>query len=164
MKVETVLSPGGSYSLPPISVVNTGDEPSAYQVSIGYLVDQPQRQPRSDWFVFQPRRFSLEPGVSAEVVARLVLPPDVAPGDYFALLKAQTVSEGPSGTSLGVAAATKVSFSVESSGWLESRARQVNRWLYDGSPWTYVLPAALLLAFLAVKFGRVPFRVRLERK
>jgi hypothetical protein len=79
------------------------------------------------------------------------------------LLKAQTVSNSE-GSSVGVAAATKLSFTVESSGWLEARARQVNRWLYEGSPWTYLLPAGLLLGFLALKFGRVPFRVRVERR
>lgn len=163
MKVETVLSPGSSYKLPPISVVNTGDEHSDYLVSIGYLVDQQQMQPRADWLEFEPQRFSLDPDVSADVVARLVLPSDAAPGEYFALVKAQTVAQSE-GSSVGVAAATKLSFSVESSGWLESRARQVNRWLYDGSPWTYLLPAALLLGFLALKFGRVPFRVRFERR
>ena len=163
MTIETLLSPGASYSLPTIAIINTGDEPSEYRVSIGYLVDQQQRQPREDWFRFEPQSFSLEPGVSADVVARLVLPSDAEPGEYFALLKAQTVSQ-TGGTSVGVAAATKVSFSVESSGWLESRARQVNRWLYDGSPWTYILPAGFFLGFLAVKFGRLPFRVRFERR
>jgi len=33
MTIETLLSPGASYSLPTIAIINTGDEPSEYRVS-----------------------------------------------------------------------------------------------------------------------------------
>jgi hypothetical protein len=164
MTVETVLAPGSSYSLPAIAVINTGDEPSDYQISIGYLADQAQQQPRPEWFVFSPRTFSLDPGASTDVVPRLIVPTDAEPGEYFALLKAQTVSRSANGTSVGVAAATKVSFSIESSSWLDAQRRQLDRWLYAWSPWTYLIPAGLLLAFLATKVRRLPFRLKIERK
>lgn len=164
MTVETVLSPGVGYSLPNIGVINSGDEAGEYRISIGYLANQRERRPSADWFVFSPDGFSLEPGHSLDVAGRLIVPSDAEPGEYFALVKAQTVSQTEGGTSVGVAAATKVSFSVESGGWFESRVREVNRWLYESEPWIYLLPASLLLGFAAIKVRRIPFRLRIERR
>ena len=163
MTVQTVLTPGAGYSLPDIGVINTGDEASEYSLTIGYLAEQPQRQPAADWFVFSPERFALEPGASTDVVARLIVPSDAEPGEYFALVKAQTVSRSAGGTSVGVAAATKVSFSVVDSGWFDARVREVNRWLYESEPWIYLLPGVLLLVIVAFKVRRLPFRLRIER-
>ena len=145
-------------------MINTGDEVTSYELSIGYLESQQERRPGEAWFSFSPARLSLQPGESHEVAVGIDVPASALPGDYFALLKAQTVAEQTGGTSVGVAAATKLSFSVASSGWLDAQWHRVNRWLDDAAPWTYLLPAALFLAFLALKAGRLPFRLRIERR
>jgi uncharacterized protein YaiE (UPF0345 family) len=164
MIVATTMSPGGGYHLPGIKVINTGDEPSEYQLSISYLDGQPGRRPDAGWFSFSPARFSLAPGASRDVIVSIVVPSAAEPGDYFALVKAQTVSDQPGATSVGVAAATKLTFSVGSAGWLEAQWLSLNRRLDDAAPWTYIIPGALLLAFLANRARRLPFRLRIERR
>ena len=139
-------------------------EPDEHHGDLQGGAHQAQREPGQDWFSFSPQRFTLAPGASADVAGRLVVPSDAEPGEYFALLKAQTVSPSQAGTSVGVAAATKVTFSIEPSSWFDARRREINRWLDDAAPWTYILPGALLIGFLLTKAGKLPFRLRLERK
>jgi hypothetical protein len=163
--VATRLAPGAGYSLPRISVSNTGDETTTYQLTVTYVEGQRQRRPALDWFDFDPGLFVLGAGESRQVNVAISVPRDAEPGEYFALLQAKTVADAGSGqTSVGVAAATKLSFAVASSSWLDAQWRSVNRWLDDAAPWTYLVPAALVLAFLAAKARKLPYRIRLERK
>jgi hypothetical protein len=164
MLVRTVMTPGDGYHLPGIKVINTGTEVSEYQLSIGYLEGQPERRPGVDWFSFSPERFSLEPGASRDVIVSIVVPSGAEQGEYFALVKAQTVAGEPGSTSVGVAAATKLLFSVGSASWLEAQWYALNRWLGEAQPWTFIVPAALVLAFLASKAHKLPFRLRVERR
>jgi hypothetical protein len=164
LDVETPLEPGRGYYLPKIGVINTGDEVTSYTMAIGFVDGQADQRPEAGWFSFTPDRFTLLPGQSRDVDVGVKLPTTAAAGDYFVLVKAQTTSEEGGQARVGIAAATKLSFSVEAAGWLDAQRSRLNRWLYEGSPWTYVLPGALFLVFLAVKFGRLPFRVRLERR
>jgi len=162
--VATRLAPGAGYALPRISVSNTGDVVTSYELTVTYVEGQRERRPAADWFDFDPRQFALDPGESRSVNIGLTVPRGSEPGDYFALLQAKTVPDLPGTTSVGVAAATKIAFSVGASGWLEAQWRSVNRWLDDAAPWTYVVPGILLLGFLATKAGKLPFRLRVERK
>lgn len=165
IEVASRLSPGGGYELPELTVLNTGDEVTTYDLSIGYVDGQSERRPSEKWFSFSADRFSLEPGSSREVTVSIDLPADAASGDYFALVRTETVLAGESGvTGVGAAVATKLSFQVASTGWLDARRHQLSRWLDDAAPWTYLVPAALLLAFLATKAHKLPFRLRVERK
>ena len=164
LAVETSLEPGKGYFLPKIGVINTGDEVTTYAMSIGFIAGQPERKPDDGWFSFNPQRFTLEPGQSRDIDVSLTVPTGANPGDYFVLVRAGTTSADGGQARVGVAAATKVSFSIESSSWLDAQRRQVDRWLYVWSPWTYLIPAGLLLAFLATKVRRLPFRLKIERK
>ena len=162
--VATRLAPGAGYELPRISVSNTGDVVSSYEVTITYVEGQPQHRPEAAWFDFDPGRFTLGPGEARDVIVALTIPAGAEPGEYFALLQAKTASDQPGATSVGVAAATKLGFSVAASGWLDAQWRGLNTWLDDAFPWTFVVPGVVLLAFLATKAGKLPFRIRLERR
>src|SRR5690606_14056062 len=116
------------------------------------------------WFSFQPDSFSLEPGQSRQVSVRIDLSRNAEPGEYFALLRAQTVGDGAAGTEVGVAAATKLTFSVEPASWFQAQRHRLNRWLDDMAPWAYIAPLGLLAVFLVLKARKLPYRVRLERK
>ena len=164
LAVGRTLEPGQSYDLPRIGVTNTGDETTEYGLSVGHLDGQSARLPDPDWISFAPQRFVLEPGQTRDVSIEIVLPANAEPGDYFALLRAQTAPPESGGASLGVAAATKLSFTVEPASWFEAQRHRINRWLDDYAPWTYILPAGLLLVVLATKVSKVPFRIRVERK
>jgi len=114
IRVEERLKSGMSYQLPVLTVLNTGDEPSDYKVSVAYHQDQEQLAPSQDWFDFSPSEFHLMPGGVKIVDIKLNLPLRTEPGDYFAYLEGHPAKTSQSGnTSIGVAAAAKLYFTVE---------------------------------------------------
>ena len=158
--VADLLKPGGGYTLPSVGVINTGDQSGDYEVYVTYLHDQPQRRPPGDWFDLQPQRFFLEPNQTQRVAIRLDLPSGAEPGDYFAFLEARPVTE-TSGVSIGVAAATKLSFTVQPSSWLAAQRLHVSRFLRDLEPWSYLIEGLILAGALAYAVRRYsPVRVR----
>ena len=113
IQVDDKLRSGMSYELPSLTVLNTGDEPSDYFVSLAYHQDQPQLIPPQEWFSFSPDEFYLEPGEVQTVKIRLNLPLKTPIGDYFAYLEGQPSKKSKSGgTSIGIAAVAKLYFTV----------------------------------------------------
>lgn len=111
--IDEILHPGTIYQLPPLTVVNTGDEPGEYNVQISYLEKQPELKPAESWFTFQPTSFHLEPGKSQAVAITLSLPLKVEPGKYFAYVEGHPAKVANNGqTSVGIAAAAKLYFQV----------------------------------------------------
>jgi len=164
IEIDDDLSPGGRYRLPTLGVINTGDEPGDYEVVISYLADQEERRPPEDWFEFDPQRFFLEAGETQAVNIRISLPTGARPDDYFALIEAHPVST-EEGVTIGVAAATKLTFTVKPSSQFSAWLLQIRYFFDDSSPWSYVIPsslAALLLLYLLRRFFRL--RLRIERR
>lgn len=164
--VADVLRPGGSYSLPSLGVLNTGDEPGDYEVRIGYVEGQSQQRPDQGWLDFQPRRFFLQPGESRSVEIRIELPSGADPGDYFAFIEARPVSE-TSNVSIGVAAATRLSFTVDSSSWFAAQRLRISRFLRDTEPWSYVVEGLIvagLLVYFVGRYSPVKPSLRFERR
>ena len=101
--VDQKLKPGIIYQLPPLTVVNTGDETSEYGVGISYFQNQKQLMPDESWFIFSPETFHLDPGKVQVVDIKLNLPVNAKPGDYFAYLEGHPAKKVKSGaTSIGV--------------------------------------------------------------
>ena len=159
--IDDKLSPGGRYNLPTLGVINTGDEPGDYEVVISYFADQEEERPPEDWFEFEPQRFFLEAGESQQVNIRIVLPSGADPDDYFALIEAHPIATGEGGVSIGVAAATKLTFTVKPSNLFAAWVLQAQNFIEDGEPWTYVIPASLL-ALLIIYLLRRYFRLQLR--
>jgi len=114
IRVEERLKSGMSYQLPVLNVLNTGDEPSDYEVSVAYHQNQEELAPSQKWFDFSPPKFYLEPGEVQIVDIKLDLPLRTEPGEYFAYLEGHPAKKSQSGnTSIGVAAAAKLYFTVE---------------------------------------------------
>jgi hypothetical protein len=160
IEVSDLLRPGGGYTLPPVGVINTGDQPGDYEVYVTYLHDQPERRPSQTWFEFQPQRFFLEPNQTERVAISLELPSGVTPGDYFAFIEARPVAEAD-GVSIGVAAATQLTFTVEPSSWLAAQRLRISRFLRDIEPWSYVVEGLILagaLAYLGRRYSPVRLR------
>jgi hypothetical protein len=160
VEIDDGLKPGGRYQLPELGVINTGDESGEYEVEVTYLEGQPQLRPPSRWFEFQPQRFSLEPGETQNVQISIVLPTGADPGDYFAYLEAHMVATGQ-GVAIGAGAATKLSFNIEPSNWFEAQRVRLNRWLDDASPWSVLVPGALM-GGLVLMFARRFIRIHVE--
>jgi hypothetical protein len=114
IQVEDKLKPGIIYTLPSLSVINTGDEGSYYEVGVSYHENQAELMPARNWFHFSPKKFYLDPGQAQEVKLEVNLPMKVKAGDYFAYVEGypakKTQLDGE--TSVGIAAASKLYFSV----------------------------------------------------
>ncbi len=113
IQVDEKLKPGIIYELPPLTVINTGDEASEYEVNISYHEGQPELKPQESWFILSPKTFQLEPGATQVVDIKLNLPIRAEPGNYFAYLEGHPFKKSVSGnTVIGVAAAAKLYFTV----------------------------------------------------
>jgi len=111
--VEEKLRPGIIYQLPPLTIVNTGDEEGDYEPAVSYHQDQKELRPAQNWFEFSPKKFHLKPGEAQKVEIKLNLPIKIEPGEYFAYLEGHPVAKSESGqTTIGVAAAAKLYFTV----------------------------------------------------
>ena len=164
IKVDDVLTPGGHYRLPTLSVLNTGSESGHFEVVVSYAADQREKRPPEEWFSFTPQRFPLEASASQAVAITLDLPASSTPGDYFAFLEAHPVAEGQ-GVTIGVAAATKLSFSIKPANVLQAWLFRLSQLIDESQPWSSLLAVAVL-AFLAIRLlGRyVHVGLRIERR
>lgn len=138
------LRAGGRYPLPAVPVTNSGTVASTYQVVINTIEGQEERKPDPAWFTIQPARFTLKPGERQDVMVSVDLPWLVDPGSYFCLLQAGPIVESQ-GTSLGVAAAAKLSFTVNHGNIVVATAYTVVEAVQQRAPWSYFILAALVL-------------------
>jgi hypothetical protein len=159
--VDQKLKPGLIYVLPSLPVLNTGDEPGDYGVSIEYHEGQetnPQMglKPKKEWFSFEPSQFHLEPGQAQQVQIKLTLPlKGVKPGNYFAYLEAHPIVKEKAGqTRVGVAAAAKLYFTVAPANFLVGIYYRIASFFALYSPWSYVVLAIVVLAILIALFRR----------
>ena len=162
VRVTDRLVPGGGYRLPTFGVRNPGDERATYRMVISTITNQRGKEPPTDWFRFDPPTFSLGPGATRAVVARLELPTGAAPGDYEALVGAQLTTRG-TGTQVGAAAAARVSFTVEPSSLVAAYWLEVKGFLTRHAPLTWLAPLAVGLVAAAATFRR-RFSFRVERR
>ena len=138
------LPPGGRYQLPVLGISNPGSERAAYRMTVSYVTGQKDLEPPEGWFHFEPTEFTLVPGETKAVRASLSLPVGADAGDYEALVGAQIVTEGKGGQ-VGAAAASHLSFTVEPASALEALWLKVKRFFAENVPWTYLVPAVLLV-------------------
>jgi hypothetical protein len=149
--VNEKLRAGGIYQLPSFTVVNTGDEVSDYKVYVQHLMNQEELVPDYNWFSFQPQTFNLEPSKGQSVKVNLTLPlKNVQPGNYFAFLEAQPIKKslGQGGASIGVAAATKLYFTIAPANFLQGIYYRIISCLNNYSPWTYIVLGLIVLVVL----------------
>lgn len=153
IQIDEPLSPGGIYKLPSLPVLNTGDEAKNYEVAVTYQHEQEQFRPEETWFNFAPKTFHLEPGGSQKVDISLVLPTNTRPGDYFAYLEAHPMAE-KEGVTIGVAAATKLYFTVKPSGVLGAAVERIRSLLEINAPYSYWLVGGLVVLVIVLTFRR----------
>lgn len=135
--VEDELKPGTIYTLPSLTVLNTGDEEADYEAAITYHQDQPELEPPEEWFSFSPQKFFLEPGQAQEVKIKLNLPVRAQPGEYFAYLEGHPLKKAEKGqTSIGVAAAAKLYFTVVPANLVLGVYYRALSFWQTYSPWT----------------------------
>ncbi|MBE2290767.1 MAG: hypothetical protein IAE95_14535 [Chitinophagaceae bacterium] len=166
--VDEDLKPGTIYSLPSLTVFNTGDVESDYSVRVAYHNKQPELMPDENWFEFSPAKFRLKGGESQEVTIRLNLPIRTQPGKYFAYIEGYPMAKRNDGTTqVGVAAAAKLYFTTVPGSALDGiYFRLLSMWR-EYEPWPqrilYVL-GAILIFLIAKRFLNIEINLRKPKK
>lgn len=166
IQIDEALSPGGIYNLPSLPVLNTGDEDGDYEVEVTYLSEQEELRPAGEWFSFSPQSFPLAAGESQLVDVSLTLPVDTRPGDYFAFLEAHPVVKAE-GTTIGVAAATKLNFTVKPSGILGAAVERIRSFIETNAPTSYYvlgIAGGIIILASARRYFTVSVGLKKERK
>lgn len=155
IEVNEKLKAGGIYTLPPITVFNVGTEPATYTVAVTLNEEQPQLKPDPKWFSFSPAQFTLEPHQSQIVTPTLRPPIRTQPGNYFAYLEAHPAETAQQGTTtIGVAAATKLSFTLAPSGLFFGLLYRLLGLYRFYEPWTQIAAALIVLAIVLLIINR----------
>ncbi|MFA5128106.1 MAG: hypothetical protein WC457_03860 [Patescibacteria group bacterium] len=170
IEVPEAMKAGLIYDLPSFAVINTGDEASEYGVSVEYNTTQPQKMPPREWLSFQPSTFYLEPGKAQLVQVRLTLPLKGAePGEYFAYLEGHPAKKASVAgeTSVGVAAATKLYFSVAPANFFVGVYYRLTSLYKLYYPWSLVLLGAIafvIVVLLIRKFFSFNIGISVKKK
>lgn len=165
IRVTEDIKPGGIYVLPSLRVFNTGDETTTYGMNVAYHQDNPELRPAMTWFSFEPSTFTLEPGQSQEVTISMTVPVKALPGEYFSFLESGPVRTQAEGTSVGVAVATKLYFTVVPANIWQAFIYRMSAFMNTYAPWTWVgLSSVLGLLFVFFLTRFFSFNVALKAK
>lgn len=165
IEVDEPLKPGSIYTLPPLTVFNTGDESSEFGVAIEYRENIPELSPGKEWFNFEPSQFYLEAGQSRQVQIKLLLPVSgVKPGDYFAYLQAHPIRRTEAGqATIGVAAATKLYFTIVPANVFQGIYYRFISLYSRYHPWNTIV-LAIILATIVLRFLGKRFKIQIAKK
>ena len=162
IQVDEPLLPGGRYSLPSLQVLNTGNESSDYGVELASMAEQEELQPSADFIILNPTSFHLEPGASQVVSLSLDIPLKAKPGNYLAYVEAHPVAtSGGGGMQIGVAAATKLYFTVKPANAFVAITNSIANFFTRNAPGSYIVPGVIVLGLLVFFLRR---RIRIDIK
>jgi hypothetical protein len=166
IRVDEPLLPGGRYNLPSVQVINTGNVSSDYGVDLSSMAEQEELQPPADFIILSPTSFHLEPGASQIVSLSLDIPLKAKPGDYLAYVEAHpTATSGGGGTQIGVAAATKLYFTVKPANTFVAITNSIANFFTRNAPVSYIVPGVVLLGLLVFFLRRrIRINIRVARR
>jgi hypothetical protein len=145
IQVDENLYPGVIYKLPAITVINTGDETSKYEVVVSQREKQEELKPNPEWISYSPEKFELEPEKLQLVEVTLDLPITAKPGNYFAFLEAHPYQEREGGTSsVGIAAAAKLYFTVKPANVIMGIYYKIISWWKVYAPWSNIITSVVV--------------------
>jgi hypothetical protein len=162
IRVDEPLLPGGRYNLPSLQVVNTGNESSDYGVELASMAEQEELQPPAEFIILSPSSFHLEPGANQVVSLSLDIPLKAKPGDYLAYIEAHPVATGGGGgMQIGIAAATKLYFTVKPANVFVGVANSIANFFTRNAPGSYIALGVIVLGLLIFFLRR---RIRIDIK
>lgn len=166
IRVNESLLPGGRYDLPSLQVVNTGNVSSDYGVELASMAEQVELQPSADFIILSPTSFHLEPGASQVVSLSLDIPLKAKPGDYLAYIEAHPVAtSGGGGMQIGVAAATKLYFTVKPANAFVAITNSIANFFTRNAPGSYIVLGVIVLGLLVFFLRRrIRIDIRIARK
>jgi uncharacterized membrane protein len=155
VRLGSMAHRGERYALP-LDVVNTGTEAEAVSMRVERLSRGPGRAVPPSWIQFAGPAVQIAPGKAARVSLELVVPDRAKPGEYLSDIVVTGSAAGQAGTAnLGVAAATKLEFSVSSAPAQGASSFPVWMW------WAITGLLLLTVTFFGVR--RSGLRIRVER-
>ena len=152
IRVDEPVKLGGIYELPSLRIFNTADEVTTYGMGVAFHQDYLQLRPDKSWFSFNPSTFTINPGESQEVSITMLVPLKGEPGDYFAFIESGPVPTNAPGTSVGVAVATKLYFTLIPANLFQAIGFRISSFFETYSPWSwgglgFIVLIALLVIF-----------------
>jgi len=169
IQINEPLKAGGIYNLTALPVLNTGDEPGEYGVSVEYHEGQETNpemglRPDKEWFSFEPGLFSLEPGAAQTVAIKLSLPVKTVPGDYFAYLEGHPIKKAGAGVTLiGIAAAAKLYFTVAPANIFQGLYYRFISLYSQYHPWDTII-LAMIVAAVVFRLISKRFRFQIAKR
>lgn len=164
IRVQEDIKLGGLYELPSVRIFNTGDEVTTYTMNVAYHQDRHELRPGKDWFSFSPREFTLEPNQSQEVRVSMSIPLQGKPGDYFAFIESGPISKNEAGTSVGIAVATKLFFTVIPANIFQAIGFRVETFFEIYSPWSWIVVGVVGFIVLVVVLRRfISFNISVRK-
>ena len=154
IRVDEPVKLGGIYELPSVRIFNTGDEVTTYGMGIAFHQDHHELRPAKGWFSFSPTTFTINPGESQEVRIVMTAPLTGKPGDYFAFIEGGPVPTNAPGTSIGVAVATKLYFTLIPANIFQAISFRISSFFEIYSPWSWGGLGLVVLIALVVIFRR----------
>lgn len=155
VRLESMAHRGERYALP-LDVVNTGTQAEAISMRVERLSRGPGRAVPPSWIQFSGPAVQIAPGKAARVSLELVVPGRAKPGVYLSDIVVSGSAVGQAGTgNLGVAAATKLEFSVSSAPAQGASSFPVWMW--------WAITGLLLLTVTVFGVRRSGLRIRVER-
>jgi hypothetical protein len=165
IRLTDSVKPGGIYELPSLRIFNTGDEVTTYGMDIAYHQDHPELRPAQSWFSFSPATFTLEAGKSQEVKVTMIVPVNAKPGDYFAFVESGPVASNAPGTSVGIAVATKLFFTVVPANIFQAIGYRISAFFATYSPWSWGgLGLVVLIALFVIVRRFVSFNISIRKQ
>ena|SRR3990167_2333207 len=106
------VKPNKNYDIAIFWIGNPGDQYGCYKMNVSYFQDQPEKRIPSQWIVYNPLEFCLNPGEWQRVETDLFIQPKYQldqglKGNYFSFLEACTYQG-----SFGACAASKLYFTI----------------------------------------------------
>ena len=158
------IKPGGIYEIPSVRIFNTGDETTTYGMGIAYHQDRHELRPGKEWFSFNPATFTLEPGKSQDISVTMTVPLKVEQGDYFAFVESGPVHAETPGTSVGIAVATKLFFTVIPANMFQALSHRFMTFMEGYTPWSWVVLGVFgLIIFLLILRRFISFNVSFKK-
>ena len=165
IRLTEPVKPGGIYTLPKLRIFNTGDETTTYGMGVSYHAERPELRPRKEWFTFSPATFTLPAGQSQEISITMTVPVKAGPGDYFIFLESGPVASNKPGTSVGIAVATKLFFTVVPANIFQAVLYRTSTFFSTYAPWSWVGLAVVACLALVVFFRKFfSFNIAMRKK
>ncbi len=142
LTMNVPLRAGGQHQLPSLPVTNSGTSAGSYAVVVNTMAGQEEMSPDPAWFSFRPQHFDLQPGQEQDVAVTLTLPWMLQPGTYACLLQTGPAA-ADQGAAVGIAAAARLTFTVEHGNILTATIFNLTDALQSRAPWSYLILVAL---------------------